>query len=97
MSDHYCCKTCHLRYDECRCPDEPQKTVREPQKTLRERMGAAQKPAKLKTAKRATKFMTRGEVLYAEYCRLGSSWDKLADEIDFEYSDNVKRRYNITN
>lgn len=20
MSDHYCCKTCGLRYDDCRCP-----------------------------------------------------------------------------
>jgi hypothetical protein len=28
MSDHYCCKACGLRYDDCSCPDTPPKKVK---------------------------------------------------------------------
>jgi hypothetical protein len=48
MSDHYCCKTCGQRYDECTCPPVIGDNLKAP--SLRDRMQRTVRPAKVEIA-----------------------------------------------
>lgn len=80
MSDHYCCKACGLRYDECSCGDTPSQRKRTGAQLLAAK--AAKAPAKpAKPAKAAAKGPAPAKVRSLDEARSNKKFDELTQHV----------------